>query len=171
VDPFPHEDTVWGTLRAGLASLFFFPDIPFSDFSERHFNHTRRPLITPRRMLGIAYTIDPAHATEVRAYLGTYGRTHFSEFGGSGIPLYRRNSPRLHQTTAKRYSVPFNHSGARDAYRIIIPPCPVVQNRDSHKSVVTVPGRLYPRTCRRLRPHRRGARDGSDTRRRMLRRT
>jgi hypothetical protein len=37
VDPFPHEDIVWGTLRAKLASLFFLEAesaIPFSDLNK-----------------------------------------------------------------------------------------------------------------------------------------
>jgi hypothetical protein len=77
-DPFPQEDIVWGTLRINFASPSLLPfhrgeavQCSLSDLNEVFY----MLLITMRYCTactpGVAFTIDPAHATEVRAYLGT----------------------------------------------------------------------------------------------------
>jgi cation transport regulator ChaC len=73
------------------------PPFPFPDYFEIFADQTA--------FVGVAYTIDPAHATEVRAYLGTYGRAIFpsSEFRGTVTQLAHLLHA-FHQITAKRYS-------------------------------------------------------------------
>ena len=116
VDPFPHEDIVWGTSRAKPPSLFFrfpsfFPNAlqPYKLFVDHHV------------VLGIAYTIDPTHATEVRAYLGAYCEIIFRVRSFQGYYYTATHLHAFYKTTAKRYSTALliinNHCGARDVYR------------------------------------------------------
>jgi hypothetical protein len=78
-DSFPHEDIVWGTYVCAR-SLFTFSlssteaearldPLPCSDSNEFFYKFAFAK--SPRDTVGVAITIDPAHATEVRAYLGT----------------------------------------------------------------------------------------------------
>lgn len=152
MDPFPDEDIVWGTLCAG-AHESLFSEAESSTFPFKSF-----PKFVDHHVVGIAYTIDPAHEAEVRAYLGTYGRT-ISGFGVTGRAV-TQTRPSARFTRPPRKGTILFHTSCS------VPGCPKLT-----QAVVTIPGRLYPRTCRRLRPHRRAARDGSAARRGMLRRT
>ena len=80
--PVPARRHCLGYVACSLASRVTFPKVAesttpggvffFSYFECITYNHASLLIIPPRLRIGIAYTIDPVHATEVRAYLGTY---------------------------------------------------------------------------------------------------
>ena len=85
-DPVPHEDIVWGTLKR-FASLSFIQIQRFAD----------------HRTAGIAFTIDPAYATEVRAYLGMIRIPDHARCAAVAAAAAPHLPFRTFQTTAKRY--------------------------------------------------------------------